>query len=92
MLWYFSQPFRALRCEGQQSCSRQGKKEKKMTIKTNVKTGALNANHNQSGLAVKTTVKAGALSDNHNQSGIAVKTAVKAGSLTSNHNQTTRQA
>ena len=38
-----------------------------MTIKTNVKAGGLNWNHNQSGLAVKSAVKAGGFQINHNQ-------------------------
>ena len=39
-----------------------------MKTKTNVRAGALAANHNQSGFAVKTRVNAGALAANHNQS------------------------
>ena len=38
-----------------------------MKTKTNVKAGALAANHNQAVLAVKTRLKAGALAANHNQ-------------------------
>ena len=38
-----------------------------MTIKTNVKAGALSANHNET-LTVRSNVKAGALSANHNES------------------------
>jgi hypothetical protein len=39
-----------------------------MKTKTNVKAGALAANHNEAGLPVKTRIKAGALAANHNQS------------------------
>jgi hypothetical protein len=38
-----------------------------MTIKTNVKAGALTTNHNET-LAVRSAVKAGALLSNHNES------------------------
>ena len=38
-----------------------------MTVKTNVKAGALSMNHNET-LVVRSAVKAGALSANHNES------------------------
>jgi hypothetical protein len=40
-----------------------------MRVKSNVKAGALSANHNQNvkGLRVKSSVKAGGFSVNHNQ-------------------------
>jgi hypothetical protein len=70
--------------------SKVARRRLKMKTKTNVKAGALAANHNQSGFAVKTRVNAGALAANHNQSGFAVKTRVNAGALAANHNQSTR--
>jgi hypothetical protein len=55
-----------------------------MRIMTNVKAGAIAANHNQTirSLKVKSGVKAGRLALNHNQAvtrGLRVKTNVKAG-------------
>ena len=44
-----------------------------MKVRTNLKAGALSANHNQTvarGLRVKSSVKAGALLGNHNQTTI----------------------
>ena len=38
-----------------------------MTVKTNVKAGLINLNHNET-LAVRSDVKAGALNANHNES------------------------
>ncbi|HEU0178935.1 MAG TPA: hypothetical protein VFV58_32115 [Blastocatellia bacterium] len=69
------------------------KGNKSMKIKTNVKAGGINLQHNQTmarGLKVKTNVKAGknvpcpiiTCGDNHNQTvarGLKVKTGVKAG-------------
>jgi len=60
-----------------------------MKTKTNLKTGGLSTNHNEtvaSGLRVKTAVKAGdwPLSTNHNEtlpSGLRVKMAVTAGPI-----------
>ena len=74
-----------------------------MRIKTNLKAGGLQFNHNQtvtSGLKVKSNVKAGASNgtinvgsgrSNHNQTvarGLKVKSNVKAGGIQFNHNQT----
>jgi hypothetical protein len=56
-----------------------------MKIKTNVKTGALNSNHNQTvarGLKANSGVKAGDLAPNHYQTvarSLKVKSGVKAG-------------
>ena len=72
--------------EGQQSCSSE-ERGKQVKIKTNVKAGGMQINHNQSGLALKTAVKAGGTFLNHNQSGLTVKTALKAGRIATNHNQ-----
>ena len=65
-----------------------------MRVKSNVKSGALAANHNQSvkGLRVKSKVKAGQdrIILNHNQSvkGLRVESSVKAGGIKQNHNWT----
>ena len=67
-----------------------------MRIKSNVKAGGKNLNHNQtisSGLRIKSNVKAGTdqgrIMMNHNQTlrALRVKSNVKAGRLTMNHNQ-----
>ena len=62
-----------------------------MKIKTQVKAGALFANHNQTtaSVKIKTQLNAGGW-NNHNQStaGMKIKTQVKAGGW-GNHNQTT---
>lgn len=62
-----------------------------MRVKSNMKAGALTANHNQTtkGLRVKSNLKAGG-SFNHNQTvkGLRIKSSVKAGGLVTNHNQT----
>jgi hypothetical protein len=61
--------------------------EETMKIKTNVKAGAIDPNHNQSvacGLKVKSGVKAGGIQLNHNQTvarGLKAKSGVKAGRL-----------
>lgn len=62
-----------------------------MTIKTNVKAGALIPNHNET-LAVRSDVKAGALLPNHNET-LAVRSNVKAGEggLATNHNESFRR-
>ena len=59
-------------------------------VKTAVKAGGHNLNHNATtrsskGLRVKTAVKAGRISLNHN-AGLRVRTALKAGRLAVNHN------
>lgn len=66
-----------------------------MKIRSNVKAGALSANHNQTakGLRVKSNVKAGnngRIISNHNQTlkGLRVRSSVKAGGIRWNHNQT----
>ena len=57
-----------------------------MTIKTNVKAGALTSNHNET-LAVRSDVNAGRIIlVNHNES-LAVRSNVKAGGVGWNHNE-----
>ena len=56
-----------------------------MTIKTNVKAGGRDLNHNES-LVVRSNVKAGGWS-NHNET-LAVRSDVKAGRIVTNHNET----
>jgi hypothetical protein len=61
-----------------------------LKIKTNVKAGGLNINHNRAGLKVKTSVKAGGLNINHSRPALKVSTKIKAGSigdLKPNHNR-----
>jgi len=65
-----------------------------MTIKTNVKAGALCStctyyNHNET-LAVRSNVKAGGLPLNHNET-LAIRSDVKAGGLPINHNESFRR-
>jgi hypothetical protein len=70
------------------------KGNKSMKIKTNVKAGGINMQHNQTmarSLKVKTNVKAGRIIGNHDQTvarGLKVKTGVKAGGIQMQHNQT----
>ena len=57
-----------------------------MKTKTNIKSGRIALNHNQT-LKVKTSVRAGGIRmQNHNQS-LKVKTSVRAGKIATNHNQ-----
>src|SRR5262249_34917013 len=69
-----------------------------MKIKTNVKAGGTNMQHNQKvsrGLKVKSHVKAGGMTLQHNQTiarGLKVKSHVKAGGMNIQHNQTMAQA
>ena len=69
-----------------------------MKIKSNIKAGGKNLNHNQTvsrGLRIKSNVKAGTdqgrIMMNHNQTlrGLRIKSNIKAGRIISNHNQTT---
>ena len=64
-----------------------------MTIKTNVKAGGLNIQHNET-LAVRSDVKAGGILPNHNET-LTVRSDLKAGALcrycNANHNETFRR-
>jgi len=62
-----------------------------MTIKTNVKAGALTTNHNET-LVVRSNVKAGGIDGQHNET-LAVRSGVKAGEsgrIYMNHNESFR--
>mgnify|MGYP003578864713 CR=1 FL=1 len=61
-----------------------------MMIKTNVKAGGMQLQHNET-LAVRSNVKAGGLNSyNHNET-LAVRSHVKAGGLTIQHNESFRR-
>jgi hypothetical protein len=72
--------------EGDEAQTHQG--ETAMTIKTNVKAGGIDGQHNET-LAVRSNVKAGGWS-NHNET-LVVRSNVKAGRVTGNHNESFRR-
>ena len=62
-----------------------------MTVKSNVKAGALSMNHNET-LVVRSNVKGGKIISNHNEA-LVVRSNVKAGEsgLSANHNESFRR-